>query len=98
MIEWGTIPGGILIWYFFCSLSSYAGVYWNIRASLIVPVLWIGTVVMICIDQLKKIESSKPYFLYYTLVFLTGLLIGGVYNNISGAIVIELSNMKELKG
>lgn len=25
-------------------------------------------------------------------------MIGGVYNNISGAIVIELSNMKELKG
>ena len=36
--------------------------------------------------------------LYYLLVFLTGLLIGGVYNNVSGAIVIELSNMKELKG
>jgi len=25
-------------------------------------------------------------------------MIGGVYNNVSGAIVIELSNMKELKG
>ncbi|CAD8180439.1 unnamed protein product [Paramecium octaurelia] len=90
MIEWGTIPGGILI--------CYAGVYWNIRAFLIVPILWVGTVVMICIDQLQKIQSHQPYFLYYMLVFLTGLLIGGVYNNISGAIVIELSNMKELKG
>ena len=25
-------------------------------------------------------------------------MVGGCYNNISGAIVIELSNMKELKG
>ncbi|CAD8105560.1 unnamed protein product [Paramecium sonneborni] len=90
MIEWGTIPG--------CILICYSGVYWNVRASLIVPILWLGTVVMICIDQLRKIENHKPYFLYYLLVFLTGLLIGGVYNNISGAIVIELSNMKELKG
>ncbi|CAD8098707.1 unnamed protein product [Paramecium primaurelia] len=90
MIEWGTIPGGILI--------CYAGVYWNIRAILIVPILWIGTVVMICIDQLQKIQSHNSDYLYYILVFLTGLLIGGVYNNISGAIVIELSNMKELKG
>lgn len=83
---------------FLFSLSSYAGVHWNIRAILIVPILWIGTVVMICIDQLQKIQSHKPYYLYYMLVFLTGLFIGGVYNNISGAIVIELSNMKELKG
>lgn len=42
--------------------------------------------------------NTLIYILYYLFVFLTGLLIGGVYNNISGAIVIELSNMKELKG
>lgn len=53
---------------------------------------------MICINFLGKIESHQPYILYYILVFLTGLMIGGVYNNVSGAIVIELSNMKELKG
>lgn len=66
------------------------------RASLIVPSLWLGTVVMVSINSLGHLD--KPYFLYYLLVFLTGLLIGGVYNNVSGAIVIELSNMKELKG
>jgi OPA family glycerol-3-phosphate transporter-like MFS transporter 3/OPA family glycerol-3-phosphate transporter-like MFS transporter 1/2 len=97
MIEWGTIPGGILIWYHKI-LISYAGIRWNLRASLIVPALWLGTIVMICINLIGKIESHTPYILYYLLVFLTGLLIGGVYNNVSGAIVIELSNMKELKG
>lgn len=96
MIEWGTIPGGILIWYQWFLILSYAGVRWNLRASLIVPALWMGTVVMVSINFLGKLD--KPYFLYYLLVFLTGLLIGGVYNNVSGAIVIELSNMKELKG
>jgi OPA family glycerol-3-phosphate transporter-like MFS transporter 3/OPA family glycerol-3-phosphate transporter-like MFS transporter 1/2 len=53
---------------------------------------------MICISLLQYIDSHKPYVLYYLLVFLTGLFIGGVYNNVAGAIVIELSNMKELKG
>jgi OPA family glycerol-3-phosphate transporter-like MFS transporter 3/OPA family glycerol-3-phosphate transporter-like MFS transporter 1/2 len=63
-----------------------------------VPSLWIGTIIMVGINFLSKISSHDPYVLYYLLVFLTGLMIGGVYNNISGAIVIELSNMKELKG
>jgi len=57
---------------------------------------------MVGINYLKYLGSSPPNglttMLYYLLVFLTGLLIGGVYNNVSGAIVIELSNMKELKG
>lgn len=29
---------------------------------------------------------------YIGLIFLTGLFIGGVYNNISSAITVELSN------
>ena len=63
------------------------------------PALWIGTIVMVGINYLKYLGSNGlTTTLYYLLVFLTGLLIGGVYNNVSGAIVIELSNMKELKG
>ncbi|KAM3137181.1 hypothetical protein pb186bvf_010727 [Paramecium bursaria] len=88
MIEIGTIPGGILV--------IYAGVYWDKRASIIVPFLWLGTFVMVSINFLKNLEHN--FFLYIILVFLTGILVGGCYNNISGAIVIELSNMKELKG
>lgn len=51
---------------------------------------------MVSINFLKNLEHN--FFLYIILVFLTGILVGGCYNNISGAIVIELSNMKELKG
>lgn len=75
---------------------SYAGEFWEKRASIIVPSLWLGTLVMVGINYLKHLGAA--YILYYLLVFLTGVLIGGVYNNVSGAIVIELSNMKELKG
>lgn len=34
---------------------------------------------------------------YIGLIFLTGLFIGGVYNNISSAITVELSNQPELR-
>ncbi|CAK68755.1 unnamed protein product (macronuclear) [Paramecium tetraurelia] len=88
MIEWGTIPGGILIWYY------------TVIILVMQESIGIQGLVLLClhcgINFLSKLE--QPYALYYILVFLTGLMIGGVYNNVSGAIVIELSNMKELKG
>ncbi|CAK94298.1 unnamed protein product (macronuclear) [Paramecium tetraurelia] len=88
MIEWGTIPGGILIWYLY---------FFNL-----VMLEFIGTfghfLQFLFFGLLQKIQSHQPYFLYYMLVFLTGLLIGGVYNNISGAIVIELTLQQILLG
>lgn len=43
---------------------------------------------MITTDYLKDVHDA--YFFYVILVFLMGLFIGGVYNNIGGAIGVEL--------
>ncbi len=44
---------------------------------------------MICIDLLKN-DSRDPESAYIGLVFTTGFLIGGVYNNIVSGIAQEL--------
>lgn len=81
-IDVGSIPGGIII----CCI----GYYFNKRAVVIVPALWIGTVIMISINYSGDLKHEVAG--YICLVFLTGLFIGGCYNNISSAITVELSN------
>lgn len=39
-----------------------------------------------------KYNTSVPYIDSFILVFFTGFFLGGVYNNIIGAITVELSN------
>lgn len=60
------------------------------RAVVIVPSLWIGTVIMISVNYSGDLKHEVAG--YIGLIFLTGLFIGGVYNNISSAITVELSN------
>ncbi|CAD8210544.1 unnamed protein product [Paramecium pentaurelia] len=83
----GSIPGGILV----CLI----GFYFNKRAVIIVPSLWIGTIIMISINYSGSLKHEIAG--YISLVFLTGLFIGGCYNNISAALTVELSNQPELK-
>lgn len=40
---------------------------------------------------------AHPLTDYITMVFFTGLFMGGVYNNLCGAIAVELSNNPQLK-
>lgn len=81
--------------YFFIIYLSYCGVYFNKRATLIVPSLWIGTIFMIAINFLKN--YTDPVVGYMILSLFTGFFIGGCYNNVSSAIAVELSNKKSLK-
>ncbi|CAD8110428.1 unnamed protein product [Paramecium sonneborni] len=87
MIDVGSIPGGILI----CLI----GYYFNKRAIITVPSLWIGTVIMISVNFSGSFKHEIAG--YMCLIFLTGLFIGGCYNNISTAMTVELSNQPELK-
>jgi OPA family glycerol-3-phosphate transporter-like MFS transporter 3/OPA family glycerol-3-phosphate transporter-like MFS transporter 1/2 len=96
MIEVGTIPGGIIVWYIvFFNYFSKIGYYTNKRALIIVPSLWIGTLIMVGTNYLKG-YSTPPVLLYVLLVFLMGFFIGGVYNNIVGGIAVELG--RQFKG
>lgn len=81
--------------YNFINNKSYCSVYFNKRATLIVPSLWIGTIFMIAINFLK--HYTDPVTGYMILSLFTGFFIGGCYNNISSAIAVELSNKKKLK-
>lgn len=65
------------------------------RATIIVPALWLGTILMVMINFLKDI--TDPYGGYMALNFGVGILIGGCYNNVAAAIAVELSNNKALK-
>ncbi|CAK91208.1 unnamed protein product (macronuclear) [Paramecium tetraurelia] len=87
MIDVGSIPGGILI----CLI----GYYYNKRAVITVPSLWIGTIIMISVSYSGSFKHEIAG--YMCLIFLTGLFIGGCYNNISTAMTVELSNQPELK-
>ncbi|CAD8076255.1 unnamed protein product [Paramecium primaurelia] len=87
MIDLGSIPGGILI----CLI----GYYFNKRAVITVPSLWIGTIIMISVSFSGAFKHEIAG--YMCLIFLTGLFIGGCYNNISTAMTVELSNQPELK-
>ncbi|CAD8127267.1 unnamed protein product [Paramecium sonneborni] len=82
----GSIPGGILV--------CFIGYYYNKRAVIIVPALWIGTIVMISVNYSGSLKHEVAG--YISLIFLTGLFIGGCYNNIQAAITVELSNQPEL--
>lgn len=65
------------------------------RATILVPLLWLGTILMVAINFLKDYEN--PYGGYMALNFGVGLFIGGCYNNVASAIAVELSNNKALK-
>jgi OPA family glycerol-3-phosphate transporter-like MFS transporter 3/OPA family glycerol-3-phosphate transporter-like MFS transporter 1/2 len=96
MIDVGTIPGGIIVWYIlFFNYFSMIGYYTNKRALIIVPSLWIGTLIMVGTNYLKGF-ATPPVLLYVLLVFLMGFFIGGVYNNIVGGIAVELG--RQFKG
>jgi OPA family glycerol-3-phosphate transporter-like MFS transporter 3/OPA family glycerol-3-phosphate transporter-like MFS transporter 1/2 len=96
MIDVGTIPGGIIVWYIlFLKYFSMIGYYTNKRALIIVPSLWIGTLIMVGTNYLKGF-ATPPVLLYVLLVFLMGFFIGGVYNNIVGGIAVELG--RQFKG
>jgi sugar phosphate permease len=82
MTDVGSIPGGIVI----CLI----GYYFDKRAIIIVPSLWIGTLMMISINFTSSMKHEVAG--YMCLIFFTGLFIGGCYNNISSAITVELSN------
>ena len=86
MLDLGTMFGAITV--------CYSGYYLNKRSTLIVPFLWIGTILMVFINFLKGLHD--PVFLYCLLSFMTGFFIGGCFNNIATAIAVELSNDKEL--
>ena len=86
MLDLGTMFGAITV--------CYSGYYLNKRSTLIVPFLWIGTILMVFINFLKGLND--PVFLYCLLSFLTGFFIGGCFNNVATAIAVELSNDKEL--
>lgn len=85
---------GISCLLFLSIKKSIIGYYWERRASVIVPGLWAGVLVMVFINQLKTLPD--PVFLYSLLVFFTGLFIGGVYNNVAAAITVELGRQPEL--
>lgn len=77
-------------------MISYIGYNYHKRATIIVPSLWIGTILMIAINFLKSYDN--PVGGYMVLVFFTGVFIGGCYNNIMAAITIELSSNSHLQG
>lgn len=72
------------------------GYYLDKRALIIIPFLWLCMIVMVIINSLKG--YNNPVVAYIFLTFLAGFFIGGIFNNISAAIAIELSRQPGLEG
>ncbi|CAD8193679.1 unnamed protein product [Paramecium pentaurelia] len=87
MLDLGAGFGGVIV--------CYLGVRYQKRATIIVPLLWLGTILMVAINFLK--DYDNPYGGYMALNFGVGFFIGGCYNNVAAAIAVELSNNKALK-
>lgn len=80
MLQFGTLLGGILTG----SISDKIGK----RAIVMSPMIFIAALMMYIA---KAYLSSDTIFLYYTVIFLIGICLGGPYTICCSAVSIDLS-------